>query len=121
MDLTPSCFFAYAGASAQFDIRYVAVQVKSASEWVVDKLAASQETLAKFVVFAHHKTVLDRLQEASIKKGLWLDERTRRKTFGVRGDAAKRGHDSRIRRWNVGKMAPRVCDYLLNQCRLDPS
>ncbi|CAM9093811.1 unnamed protein product, partial [Hapterophycus canaliculatus] len=40
-------------------------KVKSASEWVVDKLAASQETLAKFVVFAHHKTVLDRLQEAT--------------------------------------------------------
>lgn len=40
-------------------------QVKSASEWVVDKLVSSQETLTKFVVFAHHKTVLDLLQEAS--------------------------------------------------------
>lgn len=38
-------------------------QVKSASEWVVDKLHASEETKTKFVVFAHHKVVLDRLQE----------------------------------------------------------
>ena len=40
-------------------------QVKSASEWVVDKLISSQETLTKFVVFAHHKTVLDLLQEVN--------------------------------------------------------
>lgn len=38
-------------------------KVKSASEWVVDKLNASAETLTKFVVFAHHRSVLDRLQE----------------------------------------------------------
>lgn len=31
----------------------------------MDKLKASEETLTKFVVFAHHKTVLDRLQAAS--------------------------------------------------------
>lgn len=31
----------------------------------MDKLVSSQETLTKFVVFAHHKTVLDLLQEVS--------------------------------------------------------
>lgn len=40
------------------------MQVRSASEWIVDKLISSQETMTKFVVLAHHKTVLDRLQEA---------------------------------------------------------
>ena len=49
--------------------------MKSASEWVVDKLISSQETLTKFVVFAHHKTVLDLLQEASKLFDLFLDHR----------------------------------------------
>lgn len=53
---------------ADFD---ATAQVKSASEWVVDKLMASQETLTKFVVFAHHKTILDRLQEASRLRVRW--------------------------------------------------
>ncbi|CAM9141262.1 unnamed protein product, partial [Sphacelaria rigidula] len=39
-------------------------KVRSASEWIVDKLSASEETNTKVVVFAHHKIVLDRLQES---------------------------------------------------------
>lgn len=50
-----------------FTSPYTLVQVRSASEWIVDKLFASEETKTKFVVFAHHKIVIDRLQEASTR------------------------------------------------------
>ncbi|CAM9157600.1 unnamed protein product, partial [Laminaria digitata] len=63
-------------------------KVKSASEWIVDKLISSQETMTKFVVLAHHKTVLDRLQEARAKPYAFEMAGTRRPSLdGVEDDS----------------------------------
>eukprot|EP00752_Nemacystus_decipiens_P010050 g8960.t1 len=78
------------GAGAMSDDQRAGLKkVKSASEWVVDKLISSQETLTKFVVFAHHKTVLDLLQEAFEVAG------TRRTTpFAAAAAADEEGDDN---------------------------
>ncbi|CAM9154072.1 unnamed protein product, partial [Choristocarpus tenellus] len=41
-------------------------KVRSAADWVVDKLESSAETKTKFVVYAHHLDVLDALQAAFV-------------------------------------------------------